>query len=135
MKKVFVKNIKSILKKNKEVYFILLNIFSKFFNKKIKENLNTKKILEEHSPEPTKKTYIYKNNIISEEYDLQIIIPAYNVEKYIEECLDSVFNQKTKYKILVIVVNDGSTDNTFSKILKYQNFKNLKIINSSNGGL
>ena len=38
-----------------------------------------------------------------------IIIPAYNVEKYINKCLKSVFNQTFKdYE--VIVVNDGSTD-------------------------
>lgn len=127
--------IKKFLKKNIKIYWIFLQVFSKFFNKKIEENLNTNKILQEYSPKPLEKTYVYKNNVVSEEYDLQIIIPAYNVEKYIEECLDSVFNQKTKYKILVIVVNDGSTDSTFSKILKYQKFKNLKIINSSNGGL
>lgn len=69
-------------------------------------------ILENYSPKPNSKTYITENKIISEEYDLQIIIPAYNVEKYIEECVDSILKQKTNYKILVIIINDGSTDNT-----------------------
>lgn len=62
-------------------------------------------ILENYSPKPISKTYIKENKIISEEYDLQIIIPAYNVEKYIEECVDSILNQKTNYKVLVIIIN------------------------------
>ena len=41
---------------------------------------------------------------------LSVIIPAYNVEKYISECLDSVL--VTKKDIEVIIVDDGSKDNT-----------------------
>ena len=51
-------------------------------------------------------------NAVSLQYDVQIIIPAYNVEKYVQQCLDSVFQQVSQYKILVSVVNDGSTDGT-----------------------
>lgn len=49
-----------------------------------------------------------------------IIIPNYNKEKYVGECLESVFNQdieKDKYE--VIVVEDGSTDNSLEVIKKY----------------
>ena len=56
-------------------------------------------------------------NAVSLQYDVQIIIPAYNVEKYVQQCLDSVFQQVSQYKILVSVVNDGSTDGT-SNILQ-----------------
>ena len=42
---------------------------------------------------------------------LTIIIPAYNVEKYLEECLDSLVNQ-TEQDHFVVIVDDGSTDNT-----------------------
>ncbi len=66
---------------------------------------------------------------------LSIIIPAYNVSKYIGKCLDSVIDQNlpaSEYEI--IVVNDGSTDNTLSVIEKYK-CNNLQIINQTNQGL
>ena len=43
--------------------------------------------------------------------DISIIIPAYNAEKYIDKCLDSLINQ-TKKEIEIIIVNDGSKDKT-----------------------
>lgn len=50
---------------------------------------------------------------------LTIIVPEYNVEAYIEECLNSLVNQTVRnHKI--IIVNDGSTDKTEEKCLKYK---------------
>ena len=42
---------------------------------------------------------------------VSVIVPVYNVEKYLEKCLDSLVNQTLK-DIEIIVVNDGSTDNS-----------------------
>ena len=50
-----------------------------------------------------------------EKIKVSIIVPAYNVEKYIEKCIESLINQTLK-EIEIIIVNDGSTDNT-KKIL------------------
>lgn len=59
-----------------------------------------------------------------------IIIPVYNVEEYIDKCLESVFNQ-TEKDFEVIVVNDGTKDNSMSIVEKYP----VKIINQKNQGL
>lgn len=67
-------------------------------------------------------------------HKFSLIIPAYNVEKYIKKCLDSVLNQ-TYNDYEIIIINDGSTDNT-SKILEsYKSNKKIKIINQENKGL
>lgn len=67
-------------------------------------------------------------------HKFSLIIPAYNVEKYIKKCLDSVLNQ-TYNNYEIIIINDGSTDNT-SKILEsYKSDKKIKIINQENKGL
>ena len=51
-------------------------------------------------------------------YELSVIIPVYNVEKYIGECLDSVVNQSIGIdNIEVIVVNDATPDNSMDIIL------------------
>lgn len=64
-----------------------------------------------------------------------IIIPVYNTEKYLEKCLSSVFDQ-TFSDYEVIVVNDGSTDNSEKIIDKYlKKYSNLKYFFKENGGL
>ncbi len=65
---------------------------------------------------------------------ISIIIPVYNVETYLSECLDSVINQ-TLHDIEIICINDGSTDNSLD-ILKEYSLKDcrVKIINKINSG-
>jgi len=65
---------------------------------------------------------------------ISVVIPVYNVEKYISACLDSVVNQ-TFTDIEIICVNDGSKDNSLKILEKYSsNDKRIKIINKENGG-
>ena len=64
-----------------------------------------------------------------------VIIPIYNVEKYLKECLDSVINQTYK-NLEIILVNDGSTDNSLDIAKDYaKNDPRITIINKQNGGL
>lgn len=66
---------------------------------------------------------------------ISIIIPAYNVEKYIEQCLNSVLNQ-TYENLEIIVLNDGSTDNTKQIIDSFADRDyRLKIIHKENTGV
>ena len=69
---------------------------------------------------------------------LSIIIPVYNVERYIERCLESVVCQQDVDTSLyeVIVVNDGTPDKSMEIVEKYSNvYSNISIISQSNQGL
>ena len=64
-----------------------------------------------------------------------IIVPVYNVEKYLPKCLDSLVNQTYK-DIEIICINDGSTDNSLQILEKYAiNDNRIKIINQENQGV
>ena len=66
---------------------------------------------------------------------ISVIVPVYNVEKYIEECLNSIINQTLK-DIEIIIVNDGSTDKSY-KIIDRISRKDSRItvINQENSGV
>lgn len=68
---------------------------------------------------------------------LSIIIPVYNVEKYIKKCLDSVFNQNISSSVFeVIVVNDGTQDNSMSIVNDFvKKYDNIVIVEQENKGL
>ena len=65
---------------------------------------------------------------------LSVIIPVYNVEEYLAECIDSVLRQNlTDYEILL--VDDGSPDNSGRICDEYaENYKEIKVIHKENGG-
>ena len=66
---------------------------------------------------------------------ISVIVPVYNVEKYIEKCLNSLINQTLK-NIEIIVVNDGTKDNSQDIIDKYtKKYKNITSYTKKNGGL
>ncbi|MDQ1148159.1 glycosyltransferase [Sphingobacterium zeae] len=66
---------------------------------------------------------------------ISIIIPVYNVEPYLSECLTSVIDQ-TYSNLEIILVNDGSTDGSGNICAAYaKNDVRIKIINKTNGGL
>lgn len=66
---------------------------------------------------------------------ISIIVPVYNVEKYLEQCISSLINQTYK-KLEIIVVNDGSTDRSRDIIESFQKIDSRIIcINKKNGGV
>lgn len=66
---------------------------------------------------------------------VSVIIPVYNAEKYLEECLNSVLNQ-TYQNIEIIVINDGSKDGTKAILDEYtQAASNIVVIHTENGGV
>lgn len=65
---------------------------------------------------------------------VSIIVPVYNVEKYLEKCLDSLLNQTLK-DIEIICINDGSSDNSLLILENYSRKDNrIKIIDKENEG-
>ena len=68
---------------------------------------------------------------------LSIIIPAYNAEKYLDECLASCYRQEmSECDYELIIINDGSTDGTLAKVQEWAGkHSNIKIISQENKGL
>lgn len=75
---------------------------------------------------------------------VSVIIPVYNVEKYVKDAVESIQNQSYK-NLEIIIIDDGSTDHTYdivnklakqdNRIKLYRNEKNLKIVKTLNLGL
>lgn len=66
---------------------------------------------------------------------VSVIIPVYNVEKYLPKCLDSVINQ-TYTQLEIICVNDGSPDNSAAVLQEYADKdKRIRVVNQQNQGL
>ncbi len=79
---------------------------------------------------------ISHNEIVEEpQYDLQIVVPVYNTEKYLERCIDSILSQDTHYSYHIFIVNDGSTDHSRAILEKYIQNASVTIIDQKNRGL
>ena len=70
-----------------------------------------------------------KNPLVS------VIIPVYNTEKYIEECIESILHQSYE-QLEILLVDDGSTDNSAGHCFKYaEKDKRIHVLQKENGGL
>lgn len=66
---------------------------------------------------------------------ISVIVPIYNVEEYLEECLNSIVNQTYK-NLEIILVNDGSKDKSIDIVNKYSKKDGrIRVLNKYNGGL
>lgn len=68
---------------------------------------------------------------------LSFVIPAYNVEKYLSKCLDSILKQELLEKEYeIILIDDGSTDGTLDICMQYKKrYNNIKVFQEKNGGV
>lgn len=90
-------------------------------------------LLNRISAKPNSSSIVAQRAMRSSKYNLKIIIPVYNSEKYIDRCLQSVCKQKSKYKIQIQIINDGSTDDSIQIISKY-NDKRICVVSQKNKG-
>jgi len=138
------------LKNNKEENILLYeqlknNIFEKLGIDMIPSNLIGEDFYEKY----LNNLYFKHINLINEKFEINIIknssymfnpkvsviIPIYNIEKYIIQCLSSIIKQKLK-EIEIIVVNDGSVDNSLQIALNYaKNDNRVLILSQINRGL
>ena len=66
---------------------------------------------------------------------ISIIVAIYNVDQYLEQCIDSIINQSYK-NLEIILVNDGSTDNSKNICDYYSEIdKRIKVVHKKNGGV
>lgn len=69
------------------------------------------------------------------DYDISVLVPAYNAEKNIRQCIDSILAQ-TKDRIEIVLVDDGSTDSTGQIIDEYKELNsNIVVVHQKNQGL
>ncbi|MEZ9630706.1 glycosyltransferase family 2 protein [Vibrio breoganii] len=77
------------------------------------------------------KLYLLKSNTL----EISIIIPLYNSQEFVKQCMDSILQQSfDKSKIEVIVIDDGSTDDSYSIVKKYEGDLDLIIMKQQNAG-
>ncbi len=86
--------------------------------------------------ENRKKISNRKGKIELKEYKgVTIIVPCWNEESTVESTVNSILNLNyPKDKLKLIIVDDGSTDNTWSVIKKFENIEGIKILHKENGG-
>ena len=71
---------------------------------------------------------------MEKEIDISVIIPVYNAALLIDRCLDSVFAQNGIYKTEVILIDDGSTDNSVEIIKNRREQSQIILLQQKNAG-
>ncbi|MBQ8230384.1 MAG: glycosyltransferase family 2 protein [Lachnospiraceae bacterium] len=66
--------------------------------------------------------------------DVMIVVPVYNVAPFLEQCIQSILNQKTSFSYIAVFVDDGSTDGSSDILDKYEGQKSIAIIHQENHG-
>lgn len=71
------------------------------------------------------------------DYRVSVVVPVYNAEKYLVECIESIINQSIAFdEIQVVLVNDGSSDDSLSICNSYsEKYENVVVINQKNKGV
>lgn len=68
-------------------------------------------------------------------YDISIIVPCYNVEAYIRDCITSILSQVISFSYELILIDDGSTDHTREALMEYQNHEHVTVKLQENHGI
>lgn len=121
---------KPIVKRDEVKIFVYMNYYAKIYGF-IEINICISRDL------LIKKVFCFKggNRVQIADFKISIIVPVYNVQKYLEACLESLIKQ-TYDNYEVILVNDGSTDQSLEICKLFENkSEKVKIINQQNSGV
>ena len=137
MKKVINIIFKLFIKVKLSVKKKFYRVFYKFIIRRKETSIpnyeTAKKLLDDVRPH--KKAIINNTAIGEKAFDLTIIVPVYNAQKHLRQCIESLVNQKTEYKYLVKFVDDGSTDSSAEILNEYcLSNSNFQVIRKNNGG-
>ena len=116
---------------------VAYNYMAKHLKKKSHSDLTyveAIRILETLSHNPNNSSICY-HQWGNPDCDLEIVVPCYNVEKYVEECIDSILSQRTRFSFFTTIINDGSKDSTREVLRKYECIPNVRVIDQNNIGL
>lgn len=123
------------------LYFIIsIGVLIKLIlvkNKKktLNDIINARKYISQISPKPSGCVEINSMKPCDEQVMLSIIIPVYNYENVIRECIESVINQVTQFKYEIILIDDGATDSSGEIMDEYSNSSYVRIIHKENTGI
>lgn len=112
----------------------VLRRFSSVVARPLPDSSSARSHLEELSPKPVHSMPggVYRHPAT---VDVSVIVPAYNAECYIDDCLDSILSQEGDFSMEVVVVNDGSTDGTRERVLSHASSDSrLRLIDQENRG-
>ena len=97
------------------------------------EQYYAKNIQDSKVPHINESSYKYSTNC--DEKSISVVVPVYNVEKYLPECLDSILSQ-TFSDFEVLCVDDGSTDSSTAILEEYsKRDERIRVLRKENGGL
>lgn len=99
------------------------------------EDINSNALAYLKTQHPMKATSLVVDNDIITNCDLLVVLPVYNVEKYIKKCINSIVEQKTKYSVQIVIVDDGATDASGKIADVYSSLENVTVLHKKNGGL
>ena len=94
---------------------------------------DAKRILMDVAP-PVSPDVFSENRSREIRYDLTIIVPVYNSENWLKECMESIVLQKTKYSFQIIAIDDGSTDRSGQILNQYIKNPCVEVIRQENKG-
>ena len=72
------------------------------------------------------------NTSPTDEFELQVIIPVYNAEKFVERCIESALSSCQRHSMIITVVNDGSSDRSGEILKKFDGNPHVEIITQEN---